>query len=167
MKKKIPTIVTIILLVASLVMLMQRGRPARTPWSEAAANTPEEIIWQMVDAAREGNAKAYLDCFSGKLRQNLQKIDTEMGEARFSEYLKQLNNEVTGIAVSDLEQSNAQEAEMSVEFVFRGRNETQKHYFRLADGKWKIDRIDDAEWLKVLIPYGTAIGKNVRNGVNR
>jgi len=31
-----------------------------------------------------------------------------------------------------------------------------------VDGKWRIDRVDDGERLKVLFPYGTAVGEALR-----
>lgn len=161
MKKRWITTVTLILLAGALVWLARRERLAGTNGSEPTAAGPEDVIWQMSDAAREGNAQTYLDCFTGNLQQNLKQTAAEMGDAQFSTYLKQLNNEVTGIAVSDLQQS-AQEADLRVEFIFRGRNEAQKHHFKLIEGKWRIDRVDDAEQLKVLIPYGTTVSAAAR-----
>jgi len=125
--------------------------------SGAPAASPEDVVWRMSDAAREGDTRAYLDCFSGALRQHLEKTASEMGEAQFSRYLKKLNDEVTGIAVSDLEQKDQQTAALRVEFVFRGRSEAQKHHFKLIDGQWKIDGVDGAERVNVLIPYGANV----------
>jgi hypothetical protein len=80
-----------------------------------------------------------------------------MGAPQFSGYLKRLNAEMTGIAVSDFEQISPAEAALRVEFVFRGRNEAQKHHFRLIDGAWKIERLDGAEQIKPLVPYGSEV----------
>jgi hypothetical protein len=159
MKKRWPAIITVALLVAAFIALSQRERLAGMKWGQAKAATPEDMIWQMSDAARTGNVAAYLDCYSGALRRNLEKTATEMGEARFSKYLKQLNNEITGIAVSDLAQANAQEAELRVEFVFRGQTQAQSHHFRLVGGKWKIDAVETAGRVKVLIPDGTGVAE--------
>lgn len=171
MKKRWPVIVTLILLISAFLLLAHREWLAGMKEGEPSQAGPEETIWRMSDATREGNARAYLDCFSGQLQQNLGQTAAEMGEARFSEYLKQLNREVTGIAVSSLEpsfvQSGAQEAERRVEFVFRGKSEMQKHHFKLVNSKWRIDRVDDAEQLKVLIPYGTPVGEIVQKGARR
>ena len=159
MKKHLPAIITVLLIAGAFLLLTQRERLAGMKWAgkfAATSATPEDVIWRMSDAAREGNVQAYLDCFSGVLRQNLNKTATEMGQAQFSQYLKKLNDEMTGIAVSDLEQINEQTATLKVEFVFRGKNEAQKHHFKLTDGKWQIDAVETAERLKILIPYGTA-----------
>ncbi|MFN0122910.1 MAG: hypothetical protein ACKV2V_20615 [Blastocatellia bacterium] len=156
MKKHLPAIATVCLIGCALLFFVWRNDPARfvrlLPTPPTAAS-PEEVIWQMTNAAREGNVQAYLNCYSGAVRQNLEKTATEMGEQKFSDYLKQLNNEVTGIAVSDLEQSNGT-ASLKVEFVLRGKNEAQKHHFKFIAGAWKIAQVDGAEQIKTLIPYG-------------
>jgi hypothetical protein len=165
MKKRLPAILTIVLLLAVLLVLTQRER-----WREgaskptAAAASPEDVIWQMSDAAREGQTQAYLACFSGELRTRLEKTAREMGAAKFTEYLQQLNQAVTGIAVSDLEQSEADTAKLRVEFVLRGKHEAQTHHFQRVNGQWTITRVDDAEQVKVLIPYGTPVDEAKQEG---
>jgi len=160
MKKRLPAIVTFALIAAALALLTQRERLANWRLETTAAATPEDTIWRMSDAAREGDARTYIDCFSGALKQTLQKTAAEMGEAQFSQYLNKLNDEMTGIAVSDLERMNEQTATLNVEFVYRGKNETQKHHFTRVDGVWKIDRVDAAEHVKPLLPYGAEAGGN-------
>lgn len=78
----------------------------------------------------------------------------EMGGRQFSGYLKRLNEEITGIAVSDLKLTGEAGANLRVEFVYRGKNESQEHHLILRDGVWKIDRVDESERVKTLIPYG-------------
>lgn len=156
MKKKLPAIITLVLIASALVFLTGRER-----WSKISSSpaSPEEVVWRMSDAAREGDVRAYLDCFGGALRQKLEKTASEMGASEFSRYLKKLNDEITGIAVSDLEQMDQQTARLRVEFVFRGKSEAQTHYFNLADGEWKIDGVEDAERVNALIPTASAAEK--------
>jgi hypothetical protein len=156
MKHRLSAIVTCILLAGTFGLLSQRER--LTGFRQSENPEPVEVIWRMTDAAREGNSKAYLDCFTGDLEQVLRRTAAEMGETKFSEHLKQLNADVTGIAVASVEDETGQsERRLDVEFVYRGRNESQQHYFRLVDGRWRIDRLDDGQHLKVLIPYGTSV----------
>jgi hypothetical protein len=159
MKNKWPVLVTLILLLGALLVFTQRERWKGALTSEKSAATPEDVIWRMADAAREGDAPAYLDCFGGALRQNLDKTAAEMGEAKFKAYLQQRNAEVTGIAVSDLEQPDAQTAALRVEFVYRGKSEAQKHHFKLVNGQWQIERVDGGEQIPLLIPYGTGVAE--------
>jgi hypothetical protein len=159
MKKRLPAIVTVLLIVGALVFFAarQRLKPAE-PGLNAA--DPESVIWRMSDATRVGDVEAYLDCFDGELRRNLEKTLAEMGRSQFSEYLKRLNEEITGIAVSDLGLTGDAGANLRVEFVYRGKNEAQEHHLILRDGAWKIDRVDESERIKTLIPYGAdATGK--------
>ena len=155
MKKRLPSVVTVVLIIGALMFLTEREWLAGL--RRKAPATPESVVWRMSDAARKGDVQAYLDCFSGSLRQSLEKTAADMGEVRFSEYLKKLNNEMTGIAVSDFEKVSEDTATLRVEFVFRGKNEAQKHHFKLVDGKWKIDSLDNAEGVPTLIPYGTRV----------
>ena len=160
MKKHLPAIITAMLILGAILFFTQRERITNWSATNKTLATPEDVIWLMSDAAREADVKSYLDCFSGELRQKLAKTSTEMGEARFGQYLKKLNEEVTGIAVSDLEQKDQRSASLRVEFVYRGRNESQLHRFKMENGVWKIDGVDSAENVKTLIPYGTdVVGK--------
>lgn len=157
MKKKLPAIFTVLLIAGAFFWLTQRDNLSNPGSSLKSDASPEAVIWRMSDAARDGDTRAYLDCFSGSLRRRLEKTASEMGEAEFSRYLNRLNDEVTGIAVSDLEQTDQQTASLRVEFVFRGGSEAQQHHFKLIDGRWRIDGVDDAERVNVLIPYGANV----------
>lgn len=159
MKSRLPAIVTILLIAGGLVYLAQRERWSGWKSSAEPDATPERTIWQMSDASRRGDVKGYLDCFSGVLRQNLEKTVADLGEGEFSEYLKRLEAALTGIALSDLEQTSDDQATLRVEFVFRGRTESQRNQLKRTDGRWKVVRVDDAESVKSLIPYGTAVGE--------
>lgn len=159
MKKRLPAIITVVLIASALVFLTGRERWSKMKWGQTSPASPEEVFWRMSDAAREGDVRAYLDCFGGALRQNLEKTASEMGETEFSRYLKKLNDEITGIAVSDLEQADQQTARLRVEFVSRGKSEAQRHNFRLIDGEWRIDGVEAAERINALIPYGASAGE--------
>ncbi len=154
MKKRLPAIITVLLIAGAIAFFARRNQTTSTVKTLA---TPEDLVWRMSDASREGDVEAYLDCFSGALKENLRKTVAEMGEAQFSQYLKRLNGEMTGIAVSDFEQINETEAALRVEFVFRGRNEAQKHHFKLINGSWKIGKLDGSEQIRPLTPYGADV----------
>jgi hypothetical protein len=159
MKKQWPVLVPLIVLLGALLVFTQRERWKGMLSAEKSAATPEDVIWQMTDAARTGEVQAYLDCFSGTLRQTLDKTAAEMGAAKFKAYLQQRNAEVTGIAVSALEQPEAQTAALRVEFVCRGKSEAQKHHFKCLNGQWHIERVDGGEQIPLPSPYGTGVAE--------
>jgi hypothetical protein len=144
---------TVLLIIGALIFFVARPRLRTAEHGFNTAN-PESVVWRMSDATRAGEVDAYLNCFDGKLRQNMEKTVAEMGERQFSDYLQRLNEEITGIAVSDLKLTGEAGADLRVEFVYRGKNEAQQHHLVLRDGVWKIDRVDESERIKTLIPYG-------------
>jgi hypothetical protein len=154
MKKRLPAIVTALLIAGALLFFAARHR-LKTAEPGFNAAHPESTIWLMSDAARTGDVEAYLNCFDGELRRNLEKTGAEMGWQQFSLYLKRLNEGITGIAVSDLKLTGEAGANLRVEFVYRGKNEAQEHHLILRDGAWKIDRVGESERVKTQIPYGT------------
>jgi hypothetical protein len=158
MKSRLSLLVTIVLIACALGVLAERERLALFRTNEDGRPGPEEVIWRMTDAAREGNAQAYLACFTGNLEQLLRRAASEMGEAKYREHLKDLNAEVTGIAVSGFEETPGQMAgQVRVEFIYRGKKESQQTYVRLVDGQWRIERVDHGQRLNVLVPYGTSV----------
>jgi hypothetical protein len=160
MKTRLPAIMTGLLIAGALFFFATRHRLKTVEPGPDAVN-PESVIWRMSDATRAGDIQAYLDCFDGELRRNLEKTVADMGEPQFTGYLKRLNEEITGIAVSDLDRIGEAGAKLRVEFVYRGRNEAQQHHLILRDGAWKIDRVDESERVETLIPYGAdATGKD-------
>jgi hypothetical protein len=159
MNKHLPAIITLLLIAGTLAFFAarQRSKPAAQDPSAADAKA---AVWCVADASRAGDVRAYLNCFDATLRQNLEKTAAEMGEQKFGEYLKRLNEEITGIAVSDVELTGPDTAKLRVEFVSRGKNEAQQHHLKLSNGIWKIDSVDEAERIKTLIPYGAEATEN-------
>ena len=78
------------------------GGPSRL---KRAPSNPEDGIYAMFDAARAGDAQAYLDCFSGPLRDQL--AATAKEDAKFKEYLIRQNSAVQGMAVTVTDRPNA------------------------------------------------------------
>src|SRR5215471_8698727 len=74
----------------------------RTLWQEPKPQEPEQIIHAMLDAARAGNVKAYLDCYTGGIENSLRQSSSIMTETNFSKYLRESTAAIKGIAVSNL-----------------------------------------------------------------
>ena len=121
------------------------------------AKTPEEAIYTMLDAARSADPQAYLNCYTGQLKDRLGQTVTESSNAKFSAYLKTSNAAVQGVALSPPQPSTDGAVKVRVEFVYRDRNEVQFLYLSKIGSEWKIFRVDGAERAKTLVPFGTAV----------
>ena len=132
-------------------------RPAEP--SRGAPSGPEarDAIYKMLDAARVGDAAAYLACFTGQMETMLRQSETEMGPQAFSQYLTNTNKEIKGVALSEPVQLTDREVRVRVEYVYQDRNEAQQMYIEKAAGGWRIARVDSTERVKTLVPYGTPV----------
>jgi hypothetical protein len=110
----------------------------------------------MLDAARAGDTKAYLDSFSGPMRDQLLQVIKENAEPNFAAYLKSQNSAFQGVAVSITERPSDTEAQVRVEYVYGNRSEVQSVYLR-KDSRWRIVKVAGAEQIKTLLPFGSAV----------
>ena len=67
------------------------------------------------------------------------------------------NAEIKGVAVEEPKQMSDSEVQVRVEYVYQDRNEVQIMYLEKQTGEWKIARVDSAERVKTLVPYGTPV----------
>ena len=135
------------------VVIVRRGRPGIT--SAAKDATAQDAVYAMLDAAREGNVSKYLASYSGEMQTSLKQAIAE--SADFSKYLKDSNAAIKGVAIMEPEPVSASEVRARVEYVFQDRNEIQFMFLDKTAGGWKIVRVDSAERVKTLVPYGTPV----------
>jgi hypothetical protein len=121
------------------------------------AATPEDAIYGMLDAARAGNVKAYLACYSGHMNDQLRQSVAESLPGDFEKYLKTSNAAIQGVALSPPETVAGTQVKVRVEYVYRDRNEVQFIYLRNESSTWKIYQVDRAERVKTLVPYGSLV----------
>jgi hypothetical protein len=151
--KRKAQIVTILVLVAALGAIVMRKTNLRG--SVAVVAQPQDAIYAMLDAARAGDVKKYLASYTGEMEQSLERARSE--SADFAKYLRDSNAALKGIAVTEPETLSDREVKARVEYVYQDRNEVQYFYLqKLRDG-WKISRVDSAERVKTLVPYGTPV----------
>ncbi len=117
---------------------------------------PRDVIYSMLDAARDGIVDDYLECYSGQMERTLRQSLEEMGRQRFSEFLQARNRDIKGIAMNAPVETG-EEAEVRVEYVYADRNEVQEIYLRQLDGDWKIARVSDIRRVETPVPYGTPV----------
>ena len=119
--------------------------------------TPQDAIYGMLDAGREGNIRKYLASYTGQMLASLERVLSESGEAGFRKYLQDSNAPIKGIAITEPQMLTDREVKVRVEYVYQDRNEVQFVYLEKFGKDWKIARVDSTERIKTLIPYGTPV----------
>lgn len=122
-----------------------------------AEATPQDAIYSMLDAARVGDTGAYLRSYTGQMEASLKQSIAETTGAGFAKYLKDANAAIKGVAISEPQPLTDREMKVRVEYVYQDRNEAQTMYLEKQPDGWKIARVDGAERVKTLVPYGTPV----------
>jgi hypothetical protein len=153
--------ISFVLLLLTLVVL-RTNKSAFPSWltdrfSSKPSDSPEDSIYAMLDAARAGNTKAYLDSFSNPVREQLFEVIKENSEPKFVEYLKSQNTVFQSVAVSVSDRPSDSEVQARVEYVYANRNEVQSMYLRKEASRWRIYKIEGADQIKTLVPLGSSV----------
>jgi hypothetical protein len=162
---KRPTVLTGLFMLVLLSLLFLRAHywrvPANVPdlfsRSQPRAQTPEDTVYGMLDAARAGDTAVYADTFSGPLQQQIQQVIRESGKTHFASYLTAQSSSFQSVALSVADQPSDVEARLRVEYVYSNRNEVQTFHLKKSGVRWKIVGISGTDQIKTLIPYGTAV----------
>ena len=152
-------VVTAVIVVGAGLVVLWRERKLEVPAvTQQQDPQPHDALYQMLDAVKDGNASGYLDAHTGEVAESLRRAINEVGETKFMEALQRQNKPLKGIAVNDPERISPTKATARVEYVFADRNEVQTVQFEQSGGRWKISRVDGAERIRTIIPYGTPVG---------
>ena len=148
-------IATVIVLALALGLVVWKRSGWKPSMRSTAETTPQDAIYAMLDAARAGNVNKYLASYTGPMVDPLKQTISESPD--FSKYLRDSNAAIKGIAIQEPEVVSANEMKARVEYVFQDRNEVQFMYLQKTPAGWKIARVDSAERVKTLVPYGTPV----------
>lgn len=157
-KKATARILTILILAAAVCVIVVRKTDLQAligGLTQSAEATPQEAIYAMLDAARTGDVKKYMASYSGQMAQSLERARAEFAD--FAKYLRDSNAPLKGIAVMEPQPQADRQVKVRVEYVYQDRNEAQFFYLDKTAGGWKISRVETAERVKTLIPYGTPV----------
>ena len=155
-------VLTVVVLLSVLAGALLRSNHWQMPtsWKDWRSITlkrppsnPEDGIYAMFDAARAGDAQAYLDCFSGQLHEQL--AATAKEDAKFKDYLLKQNSDVQGVAVTVTDRPSTDEARVRLEYVYSDHNEVQNVHLKREGARWKIINMDGVQPAQPLVPYGT------------
>jgi hypothetical protein len=167
-RQRIAQVLTILTLATALVAAVARQNGWRIPaWNlnwklspsqRPAEATPQDAIYAMLDAARAGDVKKYLAAYTGSMETALRQSIAESSDAAFRKYLQDTNAALKGVAVMAPDASPGdREVKIRVEYVYQDRNEAQTMNLEKTESGWKIARVDSAERVKTLVPYGTPV----------
>ena len=156
-KQRIAQLLTIVILLGALSVAAWRKGAFNTARVPKPDPTPQDAIYAMLDAAREGNAAKYLSFYTGQMQSSLAQTQAEQGNEAFSRYLKESNAAIKGVALQEPQALTDREVKVRVEYVYQDRNEVQQMYLEKSGNDWKITRVDSAERIKTLVPYGTPV----------
>lgn len=163
-ERKAQVITVVILAIALGFAAFRKGVFQKVDFSRytqrAAAKTdpsPQDVIYAMLDSARDGKVQDYVASYTGQMETLLRKSIAETTEAGFAKYLQETNAPIKGVALQEPQPLTDREVKVRVEYVFQDRNEIQWMYLEKAGNSWKIARVDSAERIKTLVPYGTPV----------
>ncbi|MEK7404090.1 MAG: hypothetical protein AAB225_03190 [Acidobacteriota bacterium] len=161
-QKRKAQILTLAVVAATLAVVVLRQTGPRLAgllprFGPRAEPTPQDAIYGMLDAAREGDVRKYLAGHTGQMEAALRAALAEKSEAGFAQYLREFNAPIKGVAITEPQPLSDREVRVRVEYVYQDRNEAQNMYLEKVAGAWKIARVDAAERVKTLIPYGTPV----------
>jgi len=169
-RQRIAQVLTILTLAAALGAAVARQNGWKMPaWSTLTRNisasarqpaeaTPQDAIYAMLDAARDGDVKKYLAAYTGSMETALRQSIAESSDAAFRKYLQDTNAALKGVAVMAPDAvAGDREVKVRVEYVYQDRNEAQTMNLEKTSNGWKIARVDSAERVKTLVPYGTPV----------
>lgn len=161
-RKTIFTLSFVISLFVLVVLHTNGDRLALPSWiseriSPRAAESPEDSIYAMLDAARAGDTQAYLDSFSTPMREQLVQIIKENSAPKFAEYLKAQNTSFQSVAITVADRPSDAEVQARVEYVYANRNEVQNLYLKKESSRWRICSVAGANQIKTLVPFGTTV----------
>ena len=151
-------IVTVLILGIALGAIVTRKADLRASIAGLTSRTeatPQDAIYAMLDAARSGDVRKYVASYTGEMAQSLQRAKGESQD--FPKYLRDSNAAIKGIAVMEPERQSDHEIKVRVEYVYQDRNEAQFFFLDKTSSGWKISRVETAERVKTLIPYGTPV----------
>src|SRR5277367_724885 len=161
-KQRIAQVLTIAILAVALVLAVGRNKgwslsSVRAAVPAADDSAPQDAVYAMLDAARQGKVDAYLASFGGAQEARLRQSIAESSAASFSKYLAGMNSAVKGVAVTTPEALAPNQVKVRVEYVYQDRSETQIMRLEKRGAGWKIVDVSSSDRIQIVVPYGTPV----------
>ncbi len=157
----------IIAAVFAVVLLVTAAAYSRRQPSEAAseliaADTPESCLTSMVTAAQRGDVAAYLDCFTGAMRDELAiqakgPSSQPFDAADFAEQLKTSIAGLKGIASERDGSDRLDQMKLVLERLYARHNEKHLVTLRRESDRWRISQMARVGAAVPPVEYGTPV----------
>jgi hypothetical protein len=157
-KKHQAQIVTVLILAATVGVALVRKTNVGASFDAFAGRsdpTPQDAVYAMLDAGKDGDVEKYLASHTGQMEQSLRRTIAESSD--FAQYLRNSNTAIKGIALNEPERLSDTHVKVRVEYVFADRNEVQFLFVEKTPGGWKIARVDSASHQDTPTPYGAKV----------
>jgi hypothetical protein len=142
-----------------------RSEPETNRPAGNAPDPAEVRLSTLLESAWRGDVAGYLNCFSGPLRERLEREVNERGRDVFAADLKQAARSRKSHAVFAVESEGEAAARITVETVYPDRNERQTYHLAQDAGNWLVN---DVETVRSQVPkakYGTPASYQEPEGV--
>jgi hypothetical protein len=152
-------IATVIILGGALTFVVARRSGLALPafLRPATPSTPQDTVYRMLDAARDGNVGAYLRCYTSEMESSLKQIVKERGDNALAGYIRSFNAAIKGVAIQEPQSTVDNEVRERVEFIYGDRNEAQTYYLRRTGAEWRIERQENTQGVSAVVPYGSPV----------
>lgn len=121
-----------------------------------AADDPRDAVYATLEAARSGDVARYLRHYGSPALDEFRQTIREQGEGAFSNYLRDLNASIEGVAMADPEFTR-DSARLRVEYVYKDHNTVQHLYLVKSRTGWQIIRTENEEASRMPVAFGTAV----------
>jgi hypothetical protein len=163
----------VVLLIWSGVRGRREGAPPGSPvvaTGSAAEDGPTGRVRAMLAAGRDGDLTAYLDAFTGDLRDRVAREADEKGHQEFRSALRGAAAARSSVAVFAAEPDGPDGARVVVESVYPDRNERQTYHLVRTDGDaaaaggWRVADVEMARGAEPAVRVGSYASFNGPDG---
>jgi len=108
------------------------------------ADTPENTVYSMLNASRDGNLEAYFQCYAGEMETSLRGTAAARTESVFGKALQDSARSIRRVIVAEPQRVSDNEARVRVEYIYADHQDANIMYLDLEPGGWKIVRVEAA-----------------------
>ncbi len=155
MRRLLAALITAV--VFGAVLWFGRGDVPPSPASDSGADTPEQCIQRMFEAAAAGDVTTYIDCFSGRERERLERGLADGRREALARSLIDAVATLRGRAVFADGPVGDDRARYTVDRVYQSRTERQTYELVCESGTWRIESVRTTQAFQPDTAYGTPV----------